>query len=239
MSGSESSSGRRTVGKVAVCAQVTLADNEVARPSRMYRRTTVRRRPRRRLSRGRAALVWGAAVLIALAGCGNSSHRRADGPTTTPPGSSSTTSPTGTTVPPVGQQAFAAYQHAFGVIAEIEGSPTGRSTDPRLRAVLIDPWFSQIAEEISVYRLRDEVVRGSYSFTNFHLDEVMADGRVIFTDCQVNGQAVYNAKTGALVGSSATARLAEQVVVYHPSPSVWQVADDNAITSGAAAICTA
>jgi hypothetical protein len=130
-----------------------------------------------------------------------------------------------------------AYQHAFGVIAEIEGSPTGRSTDPRLRAVLIDPWFSQIVQEINLYRLRDEVVHGPYSFTNFHLDEATADGRVIFTDCEINSQAVYNAKTGALVDSAGTARLPEQVVVYHPSPDVWQVADDNAVTSGAAAIC--
>ncbi len=207
----------------------------------MCTKSTVRRRPRRRLSRGGAALVWTLAVLIALGGCGGKPHSAIDGPTTTITTAtpSSATKQTTTTLVAVGQQAFLAYQHAFGVIAQLEASPTARSTDPRLRDVLIDPWFSQIAEEISVYRLRDEVVRGPYSFTNFHLDQVMADGRVIFTDCQVNGQAVYNAKTGALVGSSATAHLAEQVVVYHPSPDVWQVADDNAVTSGAAGICAA
>lgn len=180
--------------------------------------------------------MWSFAVLGTLTGCGNSHKPTAGGSTTTlAPGS--TSSSTSTTDPTIGQKAFAAYQHAFGVIAEIEGSPTGRSTDPRLRAVLIDPWFTQIVQEINLYRLRDEFVRGPYSFANFHLDEVTTDGRVIFTDCQTNAQAVYNAKTGAVVGNDSTARLPEQVVVYHPSPDVWQVADDNSVTSGGAAIC--
>ena len=238
MRGLRSSPGAQSARKVAVCARVALGDDEVAPAYEMCNKSTVRRRPRRRLSRGGAALVWSVASLVAIAGCGGSS-RHADAPATTVTEPSSTSKPTSTTVPAVGQQAFAAYQHAFGVIADIEGSPTGRSTDPQLRSLLIDPWFTQIAQEINVYRFRDEVVRGLYSFTNFHLDQVTADGRVIFTDCQVNGQAVYNAKSGALVGNSGTGRLAEQVVVFHPSPDVWQVADDNAVTSDAAGICAA
>jgi hypothetical protein len=121
-----------------------------------------------------------------------------------------------------------AYQHAFGVIADIAGNPTGRSTDPRLSEVLVDPFFSEVAQEINVYRLRDEVVRGSYSFAGFHLDSVTADGRVIFTDCQTNGQAIYSVKTGALVGSAGTSQIPEQVVAYQSSPSAgFKIADDN------------
>jgi hypothetical protein len=153
--------------------------------------------------------------------------------------STSTADPTttSTTQPTVGQQAFAAYEHAFDVIAEIEGDPTGRSTDPRLQSILINPWLTQIVSEINLFRLRDQIVKGTVSFTNFELTTVTGDGRVIFTDCQVNGQAVHNAKTGLIVGNDLTQRLAEQVVVYHPSANVWQVADDNAVTSGSAAIC--
>jgi hypothetical protein len=236
---------RRVLGKWQYVYASPAADDEDSRAHNVHRRITLRRRPRRRLSRGGAALAWTVAVLMALAGCGSNTHKTPDAAAATTAPATSTvrqntpTTPTTTytTLSAVGQQAFLAYQHAFGVIAEIEGTPTGRSTDTRLRSVLIDPWFSQIVQEINLYRLRDEVVHGPYSFRNFHLETITADGRVIFTDCQINSQAVYSAKTGTLVGNTATARLAEQVVVYHPGPDVWQVADDNAVTSGAAGIC--
>lgn len=227
---------RRVSGKWQY--EPTSRDQEL-RDQPVYEVSGVRGRPGTQSSRGGAALVAVLAVTIALAGCGSSHKPAADASTTTSPSSVSSPTTPPSTAPTVGPQAFAAYQHAFGVIAEIEESPTGRSTDPRLKAVLIDPWFSQVVDEVNLYRLRDEVVRGPYSFSNFHLDQVTSDGRVIFTDCQTNGQAVYSAKTGALVGNDSTARLPEQVVVFHPSADVWQVADDNAVTTGAASICAA
>jgi hypothetical protein len=174
---------------------------------------------------------WILAVISAFAACSSDSHKPVADSTTTPVPTSSV-QPTESTVASFGQQAFLAYKNAFGVIAQIESDPVGRSTDPRLKAALIDPWLTQIVQMINNYRLRDQVVRGSYSFANFHLDSVTPDGRVIFTDCQTNSQAVYSVKTGALVGNDATARLPEQVVVYHPSADVWRVADDNAVTTG-------
>jgi hypothetical protein len=139
----------------------------------------------------------------------------------------------------VGAKAFSVYQHAFALISQIAASPTGASTDPRLAQVLIDPWYAQVRAQINQLRLKNEVVKGPYSFSKFELDNVMSDGRVIFTDCQTNGQAVYSAKTGAVVGNSGTSRIPEQVVVYHPSPTVWKVADDNQgpATAGARNAC--
>lgn len=230
MTGSQSFVGAETARKVAVCARVAPSDDEVAPTYEMCTKSTVRRRPRRRLSRGGAALVWTLAVLMTLAGCGGKAHKAIDGPTTTTssPSPTSTVQPTATTGSTVGQEAFLAYQHAFGVIAEIAGSPTGRSTDPRLSQVLMDPFYSEVVQEINVYRLRDQVVRGSYSFANFRLDTVTTDGRVIFTDCQTNSQALYSAKTGALVGNAGTSQVPEQVVAYRSSPSAdFKIADAN------------
>jgi hypothetical protein len=171
---------------------------------------------------------------MALAGCGSSSHKPLDAPTSTGASPSSTTEPnstakqTTTTLPAVGQEAYLAFQHAFGVVADIAGNPIGRSTDPRLSEVLVGPLYTQVVQEINVYRLRDEVVRGAYSFANFHLDTVTPDGRVIFTDCQTNSQSVFSAKTGALIGNAGTARIPEQVVAYRNSPSTgFKIADEN------------
>lgn len=231
-----SSPGAQSARKVAVCARVALGDDEVVPVYEMYNKSTVRRRPRRRLSRGGAALVWSIASLIALAGCGGSSHRHGDAPTTTDAGSTTSSPSTSTTLPAAATQAFDAYQHAFGVIAAIAGDPNGRSTDPRLNQVLVDPFYSEVIQEINVYRLRDEVVHGSYSFANFHLDSITADGRVIFTDCQTNSQVVYSAKTGAVVGNAGTSRIPEQVVAYKASPSAdFKIADDNQGSAIAAA----
>ena len=199
----------------------------------MYKRTTVPRPPRRYLSRGGAALVWALACLSGfglLASCGGSPHRPVTSPTsqTTGTASSSTTQQTSTSDPAVGQQAFTAYERAFSVIAEIAGDPSARSTDPRLAQALVDPFYSQVVQEINLYRLRDEVVHGSYSFANFRLDTVSSDGRVIFTDCQTNSQAIYNAKTGALVGNAGTSRIPEQVVAYRSGPGTeFKIADEN------------
>ena len=234
-----SAASTRNVAGVAVCAQVAQADDRHAEFSRVQGGHTVRRRLQRRLSRGGAALVTTFALTnILFAGCGSSSKPHAD-PTsvasTVPPSTASPT--TQVTTARLGAQAFAAYRGAFGLIAQIEGSPAGRSTDPRLRQVLVDPWYSKIVQEINLYRLRNEVVRGAYSFSNFRLDDVTTDGRVIFTDCQLNSQAVYDAKTGALIGDSGSASLPEQVVEYHPTGSAWRVADDNAVTGGTPKIC--
>jgi hypothetical protein len=231
MKGPRLSTGAHHVEKVAVCARSALSGAEVQRARQVCAKSTVRERPQRRLGRGGAVLVWILAVISALAAC-SSGSRKPVADSTTVPIPTSLVQPTGSTVPSVGQQAFLAYQNAFAVIAQIEGDPTGRSTDPRLKAALVDPWLTQIVQMINNYRLRDQVVRGTYSFANFHLDSVTPDGRVIFTDCQTNSQAVYSAKTGALVGNDSTARLPEQVVVYHPSADVWRVADDNAVTTG-------
>ncbi len=126
------------------------------------------------------------------------------------------------------------------MIAQVAGSPTGVSTDPRLAQLLMNPWYLEVVQAINVYRLHDEIVKGTYSFSNFHLDQVTADGRVIFTDCQTNGQAVYDAKTGALVGRSGTTRIPEQVVAYRNSASAaFKIADDNqgTATAGATDAC--
>jgi hypothetical protein len=216
-----------------------MADDQHRQSDVMYRDLFVRGCRRRHQRRGGAAVVLALAFAATLlTACGTSSKLDAASTTTAPVTMSPTIdATTTTTVPTVGQQAFAAYQHAFAVIAQIEGSPTGRSTDPRLKQILVKPWYSQIIQEINLYRLRSQVVRGPYSFSNFQLDDVTPDGRVIFTDCQTNGQALYNATTGSLVGNSGAARLPEQVVIYHPSANVWQVADDNAVTTGGAKIC--
>lgn len=188
--------------------------------------------------RGRRAMVFASALV--MAGC-SGGHHQAGGPSTA---ATSTSLAMATTVPStdanaaIGLSAFNAYQHAFSVIAEIAGSQTGVSTDPRLAQVLTNPWYLQVVQEINLYRLRGEVVRGDYSFSNFHLDAVTADGRVIFTDCQTNSQAIYDAKTGALVGNPGTSRIAEQVVAYRTSPGApFKIADDNQGTQGASGAC--
>lgn len=219
--------GAQSVWKVAVWARSAPKGAEGQRTRQVCDKSTVRQRPQRRLSRGGAALVWSLAVIGAVGACGSSSHKPiADSTTVAVPTSS--VQLTDPTVPSVGQQAFLAYQSAFGVIAKIAESPTGRSTDPRLAAVLADPYYAEVVQKINNYRLRDEVVRGAYSFANFHLASVTPDGRVIFTDCQTNGQGVYSVKTGALVGNAGTAQIPEQVVAYRASPtSGFKIADDN------------
>ena len=235
-----SGGGAHGLAKVALCGQVALGDDEETRAQRVFKESTVRRRPRRRLSRGGAALVGTCAVVAAVAACGGSQGPGADAGTTASP---TTTAVASTTSSPsagsstIGQEAFAAYQQAFTVIAQVAGSSTGVSTDPRLARLLMNPWYLEVVQQINVYRLRDEIVKGTYSFSNFHLDEVTADGRVIFTDCQTNGQAVYNAKTGALVGSADTTRIPEQVVAYRSSASAaFKIADDNQGTATAGAM---
>ena len=120
---------------------------------------------------------------------------------------------------PVGAQAFQVYQDAIALLAQIEESPTGYSTDPRLGQIMIEPWYGEVRAYINELRLKREVVKGPYSFSKFRLDDVTSDGRIIFTDCQTNGQEIYSATTGAAVTNSGTSRIAEQIVVYHPSQS--------------------
>lgn len=227
MTESRLSPGAHSARKVALCARSAPEGAEVQRSRQVCDKSTVHRGPQRWLSRGGAALVWSLAVIGMVAACGSSSHKPvADSTTVAVPPSSAQT--TGSTVPSVGQQAFLAYQNAFGLIAQIAESPTGRSTDPRLGEVLANPYYTEVVQEINNYRLRDEVVRGTYSFANFHLDAVTPDGRVIFTDCQTNGQAVYSVKTGALVGNAGTAQIPEQVVAYRASPTDgFKIADEN------------
>ena len=227
MKGPRLSVGAHHVEKVAVCARSALSGAEVQRARQVCAKSRVRERPQRRLSRGGAALVWILAVLSTLAACSSGSHKPVADSTTVPV-PTSPVQPTGSTVPSVGQQAFLAYQNAFGVIAQIASDPTGISTDPRLEQVLANPFYLEVVQEINIYRLRDEVVKGSYSFSDFHLDSVTADGRVIFTDCQTNSQALYNAKTGALIGNAGTTQIPEQVVAFRSSPSTpFKIADDN------------
>jgi hypothetical protein len=170
-----------------------------------------------------------------LAGCG-SGEPRADvisalPPTTTSPAASTTvspTDPTATTVPSaIAGQAFATYQEAFAVLAELEENPTGRSTDALLPRLMVNPWYSEVIDQIDQLRLKNEVVRGPFSFSDFQLDQVTPDGRVIFTDCQSNSQEVYSSLTGAQVSDTGTYQIREQIVVYHPSSGVWRVADEN------------
>jgi hypothetical protein len=81
-------------------------------------------------------------------------------------------------------------------------------------------------------------VKGSYGFLNFHLDQVTSDGRVIFTDCEKQNEDLYSSKTGAQLTHYRTQETPEQVVVYHPAPAIWQVADRNTNTAGSGRACT-
>jgi hypothetical protein len=149
-----------------------------------------------------------------------------------PPASTSTTIDT-----PVGAQAFQVYQQAFALLIQIEGDPRGSATDPRLGDIMIDPWYAEVRAGINQLRLKREVVKGPYSFSKFRLDDVTPDGRVIFTDCQTNSQEIYSSATGAAVTNSGTGEIHEQIVVYHPTQSVWKVADRNTGTTGAVQAC--
>lgn len=205
------------------------------------------RRPRRRLRVPGSAVGVGLMLVAAvLSGCGNSKPR-AVAPSTTvsssslAPTSSVPVDPTTSTTGPSGvaAQAFDAYQRAFGILAEIEGDPTGRATDPRLAEAMANPWYGEVVQAIDQFRLKNEVVRGPYAFTNFRLDQVTTDGRVIFTDCERESQEVFTASTGTQLTHYGLEVTPEQVVVYHPSSGTWLVADRNSGTAGAAHACDA
>jgi hypothetical protein len=104
---------------------------------------------------------------------------------------------------------------------------------------MANPWYGEVVQAIDQFRLKNEVVRGPYSFTNFHLDQVTTDGRVIFTDCERESQEVFTASTGTQLTHYGLEVTPEQVVVYHPSPGTWLVADRNSGTAGAAHACAA
>jgi hypothetical protein len=212
-----------------------------------------------RADRRIAAVTAGLALAVVAAACGGSSkpHTAPTTVTSSPPtgGSTSTTTSsatsrsTATTIDsPVGAQAFAAWQHASSVVAQIEGDPTGTATDSRLAQNLVAPALNEVADQIVQLRLHGYVLRGPYSFSNFRLDDVTADGRVIFTDCQRNTRQLYNSKTGELIArpvpignmvvTPGPSQVPEQVVIYHPtSTSPWRVADDNTNTAGSAHAC--
>jgi len=210
-----------------------------------------------RADRRIAAVTATLALAAVLAACGGSSRpRTSPTPVTTRPPPGGTTAPTSSATPgststidsPIGAQAFAAWQHASRVLSQIEGNPGGIATDPQLAQNFIAPALNEVAQEIDQLRLRGYVLRGPFSFSRFKLDEVTPDGRIIFTDCQNNTEQLYNAKTGQLITTPVPignmvvtpgpSRIAEQVVVYHPSStSPWLVADDNTNTAGSAHAC--
>jgi hypothetical protein len=134
------------------------------------------------------------------------------------------------------------------VRAQIEADPTGTFTDPRLAQSFVAPALNYVKQELVQLRLHGYVLRGPYSLSNFKLDDVTTDGRIIFTDCQKNIEQLYKAKTGELItipvpiGNMVVrpgpGQIPEQVVVYHPtSASPWLVADDNTNTAGSAHAC--
>jgi hypothetical protein len=139
----------------------------------------------------------------------------------------------------VASQAYETYQRAFALLVELEGNPGGRATDPRLAQLMVDPWYSEVVQAIDQFRLKNEVVKGPYSFSNFHLDQVAPDGRVIFTDCEKETQEVYSASTGAQLTHYGVQTTPEQVVVFHPAGGSWRVADRNSGTPGAVHACNA
>jgi hypothetical protein len=206
------------------------------------------RRQRRHRGTG-SALGAGLLVLVGLlTGCGSSKPNTA--PTTFAPSSNtSTTSPTtavtttdpsATTTPTgIAGEAFTTYEHAFAVVVQIEGDPSGRATDPRLEQLMVNPWYSEVVQSINQFRLKDQIVKGPYSFSNFHLDQVTSDGRVIFTDCQKESQEIYSASTGAQLSHYGLQTTPEQIVVYHPAGGSWRVADRNSGTPGAVHACDA
>ena len=167
--------------------------------------------------------------------------------TTSPPLGRSTTTTTSATPQststtidsPIGAQAFRVYQQAFALLTQIEESPTGYSTDPRLGQIMIDPWYGEVRAGIDQLRLKSEVVKGTYGFSKFRLDDVTPDGRIIFTDCEVQNEDLYNAHTGAQLTHYGSQQTPEQVVVYHPAANIWKVADRNTNTAGSAHACDA
>ena len=200
---------------------------------------------------GRWIAAVTAMVLFAagVAACGGNS-KPSTSPTTastsqptggsTPTTSSATPGSTSTTIDsPIGAKAFRVYQQAFALLTQIEESPTGFSTDPRLGQIMIDPWYGEVRAGIDELRLRDEVVKGTYGFSKFRLDDVTSDGRIIFADCEIQNEDLYNARTGARLTQYGSQRTPEQVVLYHPSVSVWKVADRNTNTVGSAHACDA
>jgi hypothetical protein len=151
----------------------------------------------------------------------------ASGSAGSPPTSKTAPAPTTTAVPAVGQQAFSTYQQAFVLLNQLEASPTGRSTDPRLGQLMLDPWYGEVRAGLDELRLKSEVVKGPYSFSKFQLQQVTADGRVVFTDCQTNGQERYDSRTGARVTNTGVGEISEQVVVARGPDGMWRVADRN------------
>lgn len=147
----------------------------------------------------------------------------------TPPASTSTT----TVVPDIGQQAFSTYQQAFALLNQLAESPTGRSIDPRLPTLMLQPWYAEVIADINLLRTRNQFVKGSYSFSNFQLSQVTPDGRVIFFDCQTNSQELYDSRTGAKLTNSGTLKIDEQVVVARGADGAWRVADHNIKTGNA------
>ena len=160
-------------------------------------------------------------------------------PTTTPTSSAPGTGTSTTIDSPIGAQAFRVYQQAFALLDSIEKSPRGVSTDPRLAQIMIDPWYGEVRVGIDQLRLKSEVAKGTYGFSKFRLNDVTPDGRIIFTDCEVQNEDLYSAKTGAQLTHYGSQQTPEQIVVYHPAAGIWKVADRNTGTAGAAHGCDA
>lgn len=200
----------------------------------------------RRRCQTRMAVVGLLISAVSLAACGSSKPRAGTTATTTTATSSPTTSST-TTASDIGHQAFAAYQQASILLYKIEGSPTGSGSDSRLATSFVNPGYSEVQAQINALREKGFVLSGPYSFANFQLDQVTPDGRVIFTVCETSDQGLFDASTrlpvtytsslGGLVVTPGTSIIPEQVVVYHPSATTWQVADDNTNTAGSAHAC--
>jgi hypothetical protein len=102
---------------------------------------------------------------------------------------------------------------------------------------MIDPWYAEVRAGIDQQRLKSEVVKGTYGFSKFRLNDVTPDGRIIFTDCEVQNEDLYSATTGAQLSHYGSQQTPEQVVVYHPTASIWKVADRNTNTAGSAHAC--
>lgn len=161
-------------------------------------------------NRGGAALALLVALALTLGACGNSKPHAA-GPTTsaTPstPSQSSTTADS-----PVGHDLWSTYVAAVNLYDQLIADPRGLSTDPRLRNYMTGQWYSEVAQQINVLRLKNEVVKGPDRVYGFTLLNVTGDTGSFYA-CDTNDQNPYNAQTGAPVPNATPGTVTEDLQV--------------------------
>ncbi len=157
-----------------------------------------------------------------LTGCGGSSKSQttpttiATGITAAPTAPAAGTSTTLTS--PVGQQLWSTYLSANDLYDQLIASPSGRSTDPRLRKYATGQWLSEVARQINELRLKNEVEKGPDQLTGFVL--VNVTGAIGTLDaCDSNNQNIYSVSTGAEIPSSTPGELSTDMQITETNAS--------------------